>query len=323
MTYGFGGYGAPGASGGDVRRVRELFEMHLEVGLHHGAQLTVYRGDEAVVDTAGGTAEPGGKPTSLGQKHVLFSCTKPYAAVSLHRLVDRGQAAYDDPVVKHWPAFADPDSVKAEATIRQVLSHQAGVPTSPIDDDPERWTDWDAAVDAMEAAEISFEPGATAAYHWLTFGFVVGELVRRISGTPIDEYARANLFEPLGMTDTYIGLPPDVPDDVAELVGFEAFDRCRYPGFGLSGVGTQQAADLFNREALHRAVVPSSTGVGTAHDLARFFACLANGGELDGTRILSPSAVAAATDVQAEVEADGTLGVPRRYALGFERAGTL
>jgi CubicO group peptidase (beta-lactamase class C family) len=302
-------------------RVRQVFDSHVAAGLHHGAQLAVYDGTDLVLDLAAGVAAPDGPETTPDRRHVLFSCTKPYVGVCLHHLVERGMLDYDDHVRDHWPEFADAGTEKAEATVRHVLSHQAGLPYGPLDEDPERWTDWTTAVRAMEALETRFRPGSTAAYHALNYGFLVGELVRRVSGTPVDVYAREHVFEPLGMTDTSIGLPDGAADDVATLAGFEAGERCRERDAGLAGTAAEVAA-LFNRESLHRAVVPAATGVGTARDMARFYACLANGGELDGVAVLDPATVHEATRVQVEVERDATLSVPRRYALGFERAGT-
>jgi CubicO group peptidase (beta-lactamase class C family) len=303
-------------------RVQHLFDAHLDAGLHHGAQVAVYDGGDLVFDAAGGVTGPDGAATTPDRRHLLFSCTKPYAGACLHHLRDRGVVDYDDPVVDHWPEFAPAGSTKAEVTVRHVLSHQAGLPTTGFEERVEEWGDWDAAVGAMEAAELVFDPGETAAYHSLSFGYLVGELVRRISGTPINDYAREHVFGPLGMERTSIGLPRAVSaDEVATLVGFEPYDRCRESGAGL-GTQPEEAAALFGREEIQRAVIPAATGVGTARDMARFYACLARGGELDGVRLLSEETVAEATALQAEVERDATMGVPRRYALGFERAGT-
>ena len=304
-------------------RVRQLFDAHLDAGLHHGAQLAVFDGTDLVLDLAGGVTDPDGDETTTDQRHLLFSCTKPYAGVCLHHLRDRGLVAYDDRVVDHWPAFDRGDDRKADVTVRHVLSHQAGLPTTGFETRVAEWGDWDAAVEAMEAAELTFEPGETAAYHALSYGFLVGELVRRVSGPPVEAYAREHVFDPLGMDQTSIGLPDDVEyEAVATLVGFEPYDRCRESGAGLE-LGTKDAAALFNRESIQRAVMPNATGIGTAREMARFYACLANGGELDGVRVLSRETVAAATACQVEVERDATMGVPRRYALGFERAGTV
>jgi CubicO group peptidase (beta-lactamase class C family) len=303
-------------------RIRQLFDAHLDAGLHHGAQLAVASGGELVVDVAGGVTGPDGTDTTRETRHLLFSCTKPYAGVCLHHLRDRGLVDYDDPVVDHWPEFDRGDGRKSDVTVRHVLSHQAGLPSTGFDARPDRWTDWDAAVEAMETAELAFEPGETAAYHALSYGFLVGELVRRVSGTPVDEYARERVFDPLDMTETSIGLPPSVEASaVATLVGFEPYDSCRESGAGLETT-TKDAAALFNRESIQRATIPAATGVGTARDMARFYACLANGGELDGVRLLTEETVAEATACQAEVERDGTMGVPSRYALGFGLGGT-
>lgn len=307
-------------SDADRERIAALFDRHLEVGLHHGAQFAVFVDGEQVLDLAGGLTGPDGDGTTADQRHVLFSSTKPYTAVTLHSLVEDGALAYDDRVVDHWPEFADAGTEKAEITVRQVLSHTAGLPRGEIDARPDRWTDWDACIAALEAMEPVYPPGEVPAYHSLTFGWLVGELVRRVSGTPIEEAAAERVFEPLGMDDTGIGLREDEPDDVATLTGFEAFDGCRDPG---EGFGDHTAvADPFNTEAIRRAVIPAATGIGTAGDMARFYACLANGGELEGTRILSPETVAEMTAVEAETESDGTLGREARFALGVWKGGT-
>ncbi|NUB89420.1 beta-lactamase family protein [Haloterrigena sp. SYSU A121-1] len=304
----------------DRERIAALFDRHLEVGLHHGAQLAVYVDGERVLDLAGGREGPDGDRETPETRHVLFSCTKPYAAVTLHTLVDEGELAYDDRVVDHWPEFADEGTEKAEITVRQVLSHTAGLNTGEIDDRPDLWTDWEAAVAQIEAMEPNFPPGETPAYHALTFGWLVGELVRRVSGSSIEEAAKERVFEPLGMDDTGIGLREDEDDDVATLVGFDAFDRCRDPGEGLGD--NAEVAAPFNAEEIHRAVIPAANGIGTAGDMARFYACLANGGELEGTRLLSAETVERMTALEAETDADGTLGREGRFALGFWKGGT-
>lgn len=303
-------------------RLEAVLETQLEAGLHHGAQLAVYHGGELVVDLAVGITGPDGEPTTSDRKHLLFSCTKPYAGVALHRCVEDGPLAYDDRVVEHWPGFAEEGTEKATITVGHVLSHQAGLNETEFDARSDRWHDWEAAVEGMESAETRFEPGSTAAYHSLSFGFLVGELVRRASGQPVDAFLDEHVFGPLGMDDTDLGIPEEEPDTTATLAGFEPGERCRSPDAGLETFSNAEAAELFNQERIHRAVIPAASATGTARDMARFYACLANGGSVDGTRILSSDTVEAMTTERVAVERDGTLGVPRRYGLGVVLGGS-
>jgi CubicO group peptidase (beta-lactamase class C family) len=302
------------------QQLRAAFDRQLDVGLHHGAQLAVYVDGELAIDFAGGLTEPDGERTTPETPHIVFSCTKPYVGVGLHQLVEQGEANYDDPVVEYWPEFADEGSQKADITVRHVLSHTAGIPYGEFDERAEEWGNWDAVVQAMEDIAPVFSPGEQPAYHAFNYGWVVGELIHRISGQPVDEYVAQNVFEPLRMDDTSIGLDEDEADDVATLSGFEVFDRCRDPGEGL-GIPASESAEAFNSEAVHRAVIPAANGIGTARDMARFYACIANGGEIDGTRILTEETVETATRTHAETESDGTLSRPARYALGFWTGG--
>jgi len=310
----------PEITDSDRQQLRAEFDRQLEAGLHHGAQLAVYVDGDRVVDFAGGTTAPDGGETTPETRHVIFSCTKPYAGVGLHQLIEQGEADYDDPVVDHWPEFADAGTQKADITVRHVLSHTAGIPYGEFDDRAGKWGDWDAVVRAMEDIEPVFEPGEQPAYHTLNYGWLVGELVRRLSGEPVDDYVAANVFEPLGMDQSAIGLGADEEDDVATLSGFEVFDRCRDPGEGLGDPASESAA-AFNDEAVRRAVIPAANGIGTARDMARFYACMANGGELDGTRLLDEGTVDLATETHAETASDGTLSRPARYGLGFWTGG--
>jgi len=310
----------PEITGSDREQLRAEFDRQLEVGLHHGGQLAVYVDGELVVDFAGGTTGPDGGETTEETRHLIFSCTKPYAGVGLHQLIEQGDAGYDDPVVDHWPEFADDGTQKAEITIEQVLSHTAGIPYGEFDNKVEQWGDWEAAVEAMEEIEPMFKPGEQPAYHTFNYGWLVGELIRRISGQPVEEYVAENVFDPLGMDRSTIGLPDDEEDDIATLSGFEMYDRCRDPGEGL-GIPASESAAAFNEESVHRAVIPAANGIGTAREMARFYACMANGGELNGTRLLESETVEKAIRTHAETDSDGTLSRPARYGLGFWTGG--
>lgn len=128
----------PELTDSDRQQLQAEFDRHLDVGLHHGAQLAVYVDGDLVVDFAGGTTSPDGDETTPDTRHIIFSCTKPYAGVGLHQLIEQGEAEYDDPVIEHWSEFADAGTQKAKITIRQVLSHTAGIPYGEFDNQPER-----------------------------------------------------------------------------------------------------------------------------------------------------------------------------------------
>jgi len=307
----------------DEDGIRALFERHLDVGLQDGAQLVVYDGTDRVVDLAGGTTSPDGPETTPETKHLIWSCTKPLSATCLHQLAEADELDYDDPVVDHWPAFARGDDAKEEVTIRHVLSHQTGMPTSELDSDPSAWGDWDHIVDVMEAQELADPPGTTPAYHTVTFGWLVGELVRQITGEPIAEYAQEHVFEPLGMSKTSIGVRDETPESVATIRGFDVFDRAADPGEGLVDLSPEAAAALGNDPDVLQAVIPAANGISTARDMGRFFACMANGGSLEGTQLLKPETVTAATELQTETVDDGTLSRPMRYAMGYWRGGAV
>ncbi len=302
-----------------IERVEAVFNAQLEEGLHHGAQLAVYRDGEQVVDLAGGTTGPDGGDVSSDQRFLLFSCTKPLAASTVHHLLDAGTLSLDDRLVDHWPEFADEGTEKAQVTVRHALSHQAGLPAVPIDDQYGQWTSEDAIISSVENAELSFTPGETARYHLLSFGWILLGLVRKVTDQRIDRYAQEHVFDPLGMDRMVMGLPDGASDNVATLVGFDAPDRVE--GRGPSPDATnQQIAQLFNQEFVHRAVVPAANGLGTASDLARFYQVYLNGGSIGDTTFVGSELVDEATSLQVEAAAEGTT---QRYGLGFVMGGGL
>jgi CubicO group peptidase (beta-lactamase class C family) len=290
-----------------LRAVEALFQQQLDEGLHPGASLAVYRHGRLVLELYGGLAErESNRPVTPETLFVLFSSTKPLAAICLHILLERGRFELDDPVARYWPEFAR--NGKAAVTIRHVLTHSGGFPQHPSQLSPRKWSDWNAVVQAMEEIELMWEPGQDTGYHPLNFGWVVGELVRRIDGRPIGRFLREEVTAPLGMRDTYLGLPAELEGRVARL-------------YLMDNEVDPQAAAAFNRPEVHQAVVPAGAGIGTARDLARFYAMLACGGTLDGARILSPESVERAVSVQVEVKRDRSLGIPMRWALGFHLGG--
>jgi CubicO group peptidase (beta-lactamase class C family) len=285
-----------------LRRVEDLFREQLARGLHPGAALAVYRFGQLALDLHGGLADrETGKPVGQDTLFVLYSCTKAMSAVCLHLLWERGLLAWDDPVSRYWPEFAR--NGKEQVTIRHILTHQGGFPESPPGLFWKKWTDWSNVVQAMEEIEPLYAPGTVMAYHHRNFGWVVGELVRRIDGRTIDRVLREEVTGPLGMRDAFLGLPPELEDRVSRL---HVMDDCDRPGM----------VPPYNLPEVHQAVLPAGGGITTARDLARFFAMLAGGGMLEGTRILQPETVAEVTALQV-AGLDHSLLQPMRRSLGL------
>ena len=271
---------------GALQNVENLFNEQIEQGAHPGATLAVYRHGKQVLDLFGGVSDAqSGKPVSHYTMFVLYSATKPLAAACLHILWERGKLVWDDRVADHWPEFAQ--NRKDEITIRQILTHQSGFPDTPTELSWERWQDWDFVAQAMERVAPIYEPGKVIAYHPRNFGWVIGELVRRIDGRPIRQFLAEEITGPLRMQDTYVGLPASLEDRVSKI---HAMDDCDRPAM----------VSIYNRPQVHLAVHPAGGGIATARDLARFYAMMVGGGSLDGARIVNSQTVAEVTQLQAE-----------------------
>src|SRR5215213_2273001 len=293
-----------------LAEVERLFIEQLNpLRLHPGAALAVYHHGRLVLDLAAGFADTQrGEPVRQDTVFLLFSSTKPLASIALWQQIERGAAALDDPVAAHWPAFAS--NGKTGVTLRHVLSHRGGFPLTPPDLTPEHWGDWGWAVRAIETMPLSYEPGTVSAYHQLTQQWVCAEVVRRLDGRAYAEYLRAELTGPLGMDETFVGLPSDQDHRAACLHATENTDERE-----------RELLRRFNRREIRRAVVPAATGFSTARDMARFYAALAAGGELDGARLLRPETVAQMLQIEVDGEIDRIFDIPVRRGLGFELGG--
>ncbi len=266
--------------------VEQLFREQIENGVHPGAALAVYRYGQPALDLYGGVADgETGKPVDHDTMFVLYSSTKPLAAACLHILWERGKLAWDDPVAKYWPGFAQKG--KDAITVRHILTHQGGFPETPAELTWDKWRDWDAVVHAMEMAVPTYGPGEVIAYHARNFGWVIGELVRRIDGRPFNAFLREEITGPLGMDDTYVGLPPSLEGRVSRIHAMEDCDR-------------PEMVSTYNLPEVHQAVHPAGGGITTGRDLARFYAMMERGGTLDGVQVLKPETVAEVTKLQVE-----------------------
>ncbi|MDF2709975.1 MAG: serine hydrolase, partial [Nonomuraea muscovyensis] len=189
------------------KQVQEAADELVASGRERGLQVAVYRGGEQVVDVVAGVADPGtGRPVTSATPFYNFSIGKGATATVAHVLVERGLFGYDTPVAELWPEFGAHG--KGGVTVRHVLAHTAGVPGVPLDTTPEDVCDWGTMVAALENAEPWWEPGAKMGYHAYTFGFLVGEIVRRVTGKPVSQVLREEVSGPLGVADElYFGMP--------------------------------------------------------------------------------------------------------------------
>ncbi|MFI5777478.1 serine hydrolase domain-containing protein [Nocardia sp. NPDC051570] len=277
-----------------------------------GAQLCVYRGDRVVVDLWTGQDPIAGKTWDAQSLTVLMSVSKGMTATCVHMLVERGRLDLDAPVRDYWPEFAAAD--KADITVADVLSHRGGL--SSFDAEAGigamELTDWSACVAALESMTPLWQPGTAFYYHSLTWGYLAGELIRRVTGKSVGEFLAAEVAEPLGLS-LWIGLP-----DSEEHRVVAQFTRRQMPGAAeveamlgrmgvditarlvratLATVATRDTGlELLNTREGHAAEIPSGNGIGNARSLARMFA--ATIGEIDGIRLLTPESVRRARQPQ-------------------------
>jgi CubicO group peptidase (beta-lactamase class C family) len=262
------------------------------------AQLSVIWRGQVVLDCATGC-----KPDSL---FFLFSAGKPMVALCVHMLAERGELSLDDPVARYWPAFGQRG--KGAITVRQVLQHRSGLPVArSFALDALAMRDWEASVSFLERAAPAYPPGQVPAYHVLSYGFILGELVQRVTSVPVADFLRAELLSPLGLHDTHLGLP--------------AAQWPRHVPVAGRGPAELVSALVVNTAATRQAVVPAASVSSTGRDLARLYQALLNGGELDGARVLARETIAAATRPSSDGETDRYLHLQVRWSQGFQLGG--
>lgn len=286
-------------------RIAEVFYRHLGEGLHPGAGVAVYLGGDLVFDLVGGMmSERHAAPVDGDTLFRVFSCSKPLAAAALWVLKDRGELDWDDPVARHWPEFGA--NGKGGVTIEQVLTHRAGLPNAPAGLGWFDYPDWGRMVMGIEDAELEYEPGTRIEYHEHTFGWLVGELVARIAGMPVNRFFEEEVLRPLGMNDTWFVLPDSEIDNVAPVT---AMPESEHDLFAVS----------VNNESSYSALVPAGNCFATARDMARFYDVLAMGGAVGDERWLSEQIVEDVTSCWADMT-DPETGRRRRMGLGMRLA---
>src|SRR4051794_32810344 len=183
----------------DVQKlVQHTIDERVETGAEAGVQVAVYRNGELIVDAAAGLADPDtGRPIDSATPVYAWSMGKAMTATIVHRLVERGLFGYDTPIVDLWPEFGARG--KQQATVRHVLNHSAGVPGIGTDTTVEEVCDWDRICARIADSELWWEPGTRIGYHAYTFGFILGEIVRRATGQRVSQLLPEEIGTPLGV----------------------------------------------------------------------------------------------------------------------------
>jgi CubicO group peptidase (beta-lactamase class C family) len=256
-----------------------------------GVQVAAYVGPELVLEGWAGLADlETGRPVEADTLFPVFSVTKAITATTLHIQAERGLVAYDAPVAEYWPEFAA--GGKGAITVEQILTHRSGIPQMPKGSTPERLCDWDWIVGELARLEPMFEPGTLNAYQSYSFGWLVGEIVRRTDPKQrsFGRFVREEIAGPLGIADLWIGVPrPELHRGAMLLSEIPAPKRKSETAFSIAAKPDRGERDdvLYNRDDIRMACLPGGGAVTNARSVAHFFALLANGGELDGVRLLS------------------------------------
>lgn len=282
------------------RRLEAEFRSNLEQGVDEGVSLAAtYRGDP-VVDLWGGTRDYGQSvPWEADTLVRVFSTSKVMIAITAMLLVDRGLLDLDAPVADHWPEFARHG--KGTITARQVLTHHSGLPGFGRHVSLDELGDWELIVGLLEDAEPWYEPGTMMCYSGVTYGYIVGELVRRLTGQPFADFFRDEVTGPLDADFHFALTSPDDHDRVAALWPPEQIPELDNE-MGAAVMDEVLANEEYADPAYLATVVPATTGITNGRALARIGSLLAMGGELDGRRLLSEAVIDEATREQVDAE---------------------
>ncbi|MGH8493649.1 MAG: serine hydrolase domain-containing protein [Moraxellaceae bacterium] len=330
----------------DFRGVAQTFRQQLPQRGAGGAALCIYHRGQRVIDIWGGSRNREGTPWTADTLSLSFSTTKGIVSTLLHILASRGEVEYDRPVATYWPAFAQ--NGKAAITVRQLLCHEAGLyPVRGLIADAAEMRDWPHMLKLMEAAAPAHAPGERNGYHALTYGWLVGGLVEKVAGKPLAQVLREELSEPLQLDGCFIGVPESELGRCAKLIVPEKKPRDpaqpkrvkKTPlaqqiidkGLRLSGfdpdstlqamVPHGMASFDWSAPETVQACIPGAGGMFNARSLAKIYAALGHGGELDGVRLMSSSTVRDISRLQ-NTARGAVIPLPMRWRMGYHRVFT-
>jgi len=324
-------------------RVARALEKQLVQSPQGGAAVCVYHHGEKVVDLWGGVRDRAGTPWTADTLSVSFSTTKGVVSTVLHILADRGLIDYDQPVARYWPEFAQ--AGKETITVRQILCHEAGLyPLRSRIDHANRLLDWEFMTDMLARSAPAHPPGTANGYHALTYGYLVGEIIRRVTGHELAQVLREEIAEPLDLDGLYIGAPESEISRVAQLSASQQMQRSpeslkrlvrplqRVLSAMRAPVDLTRIAEAliprgiesfdFSAPEVVRACIPAANGVFTARSLAKLYAALANDGSFGTLRLLSSNTVHRLSEIQSR-RVDLVVPLPMYWRLGYHRAATI
>jgi len=290
-----------------VKKILAVYHSQLSEGLYQGSQLVVLHNGHVVVDRADGIANERRKlKVRPDTPFNCFSISKPFSAICIHKLIEEGRIDLDAPIARYWPEFGTHG--KETATIRHALLHQAGIPKRGLYSQIFLWANWGRVTHNVANLQAEFPPGSQSRYHFVNFGFILGEVLRRVTGKSIRTYLQENFLQGLDLKNTTLGLPVKKQKEAAYIY---------------SGDKEQDlTAFVFNLPFIRSAEVPAATLNSTARELAVFFQMLLNQGTYAGKEYLKPETAAKAVSLGYEGRDDG-FGENMRWGFGFDLGGTI
>lgn len=318
-------------------RVAEEFVQNFQQRGEVGASVCITIEGQTVVDLWGGSANIAtNQPWAHDTLSIVWSSTKGATALCAHILASRGLLDLDAPVVRYWPEFGQ--AGKEAILVKMLLNHQSGLAaiSEPLPDGA--FFNWELMVEALAKQKPFWQPGSMHGYQALTFGWLVGEVVRRVSGKSLGTFFREEVAEPLGL-DFWIGLPEEHEQRVSLIIPADPLDPNEHvsPFFAaMADVSSLQTLVIFNTggymlpgpdgilgynlRAAHAAEIGAAGGLTNARGLAGMYAPLANGGSLNGVNLVSRESLVRMGAVSSASSLDATLLAPTRFSLGYVKS---
>jgi CubicO group peptidase (beta-lactamase class C family) len=302
--------------------LKEAFRANFTAGREVGASLAVIHEGRTAVDLWGGHADAArARPWASDTLVSVFSSTKMVTALCTLLLVDRGQIDLDAPLARYWPELGSRG--KDRVRVRHVLCHTAGLPGFTPRTPIEALYDWERIIRTLEAEKPWWKPGTRLGYHTVTYGYLLGEVIRRVSGKTPGQFLRDEIAAPLGI-DFHIGLPEEEDRRAAEIAPMRqnptraqlALAKLFFPAAMKIAANPVLTVEVFNSRAWRAAEIPAGNGHGNARSLAQLGSILANGGTYQGKRILSRAVVEEAIREQSRGRDPIAFNRPSAWGLG-------